>query len=399
MISYEQLLEACKPGGASVLTSITELQPAAGTHSSVAPAKFVERGNSVFAFETRFIEGEAKETVLIDSKQSQLNRTELALQADIDAGHLVISKMPRISVDYGDEKLTDLQLSHRFSDGHFRAATIDGQPASADERYRSIRNATVKDLSPVLSSAPVAALMGAWDSTRATNQLRLPSCLVGEIIGVLADQSRTGEAQQSLRGGARVDSVGMSVQLSAEEMKKLLDAQRDDLSPKLVDKIEDSIKKAKKSHISGSVLGLGGIPPALESLGGVSCQRIIRSWVLSFAGLRQLSFGKGAEENAVGRALLAALGLASIARAEQELYVRANCHLVEKAAPVVTLDCRYGETKTLDPITVEEADALLLEAIEAARDAGVADWQGQVLEMVGNPIIRGAATEEAAQGE
>jgi CRISPR-associated protein Csb1 len=187
----------------------------------------------------------------------------------------------------------------------------------------------------------------------------------------------------------------MSVQLSGPDLEKILDAQQDELSSKPVEKIRKEIKGLKKGErISASNLGLGGIPPQLDALGGVACSRIIRSWVLSFAALRQIRFGAGAEGDVACRALLAALALNSIARAEQELYLRANCDLVEAAAPVVTLDERFGSSRELEPLTVDAADALLEEAMElAARKAGVV-WSGQDMRVTGDPaIIRGAVDE------
>ena len=47
----------------------------------------------------------------------------------------------------------------------------------------------------------------------------------------------------------------------------------------------------------------------------MSCRRIIRSWVLSLASLRQLRFGQDDTRTLLPRALLAALGLNAIARA------------------------------------------------------------------------------------
>lgn len=395
VISYEDLKQACSAGGASVLTSVTELGAAAGPHASVAPAKFVDRSASVFAFETRYIDGEPTQVALLDSKQSQLNRGEDAITQDIHAGHPVMSRIPRIEVGYGDGRvLTDLDLPHRFADGHVRAGEIDGVPATQHESYRAVRNSSPADASALLNTAPSALVFGGWDSTRRSNQLRLRSALVGEIIGVLADQSLPGTQQQSRRGGARVDSLAMSVQLAPADLGKLVDTQEEELSPKLVQKLRDEIKKAKKgTTLSGSNLGLGGIPPALESLGGVSCSRIIRSWVLSFATLRQLRFGGGPEADVAARALLAAFALATVARSERELYLRANCDLVETAAPVVTLDQRHGNQRQLDPLTVEAADALLTEAMEEAERLGVAQWHGQVLRVTGNPIVLGGAVD------
>ena len=203
--------EACAAGGASTLVSVTELKPAAGEHASVAPAKFVEGSKSVFAFETRYIDGEAARVVLIDSKQSQLNRAEAAIMQDIRADHSVMRKLPRIEVVYENDgnpiTYTDLELPHRFADGHIRAGEIDGNPATAHEKYRAVRNSTPADLSALLNTAPAAAIFGGWDSLRKNNQLRLRSALVGEIIGVLADQNLSGEEQLSRRGGARVDPL------------------------------------------------------------------------------------------------------------------------------------------------------------------------------------------------
>lgn len=403
-IKFEDLKKACASGGASTLVSVTELKPAAGEHASVAPAKFVEGNKSTFAFETRYIDGEAARVVLIDSKQSQLNRAEAAIMQDIRAEHPVMRKLPRIEVTYENDgksiSYTDLELPHRFADGHIRAGKIDGQPATAHEKYRAVRNSTPADLSALLDTAPAAAVFGGWDSLRKKNQLRLRSALVGEIIGVLADQNLSGEAQLSRRGGARVDPLEMSVRLSAADMEQLVKSQEGELSDKFVSKRREDIKKAKKdTALSGSVLGLGGIPPQLEALGGVACQKIIRSWVLSFATLRQLRFGKNEEANIAARALLAAFGLSAIARAEQELYLRANCDLIEAEEPQVTLDGRYGNTRPLNHITVETADDLLAQAIDYAQSHHVAHWDGQILTVTGNPVILRGAVAESEDAE
>lgn len=363
----------------------------------MAPAKFVDGNKSVFAFETRYVDGAPVLVAVIDSKQSSINRGELATSLAIADGHPVLGRIPRIVVDYGGgHELSDWDLPHRFADGHIRAGKIEGKPAVDDERYRAVRDSTSFNASAILNTAPSALLLGGWDSTRATHQLRLRSALVGEIIGVLADQNASGEAQQSKRGGARVDPVAASVKLAPAEFEHLVDAQQSELSAGNLENNRKAIKNAKKGEsLSASSLGLGAIPPSLDALGGVSCSRIIRSWVLSFASLRQLRFGTDAAGNEAGRALLAALGLAVLARAEQELYLRANCDLVEVGAPVVTLDQRYGESMSLPPLSVESADALLEQAIVLAEQRGVAHWDGQVLRVTGSPDILGGAVAEA----
>ena len=407
VITLADLIENVKLGGGSVITSITELEPAAGPHASVAPAKFVDGSKSVFAYENRYIEDDAQKVVLIDSKQSELNRAEAAIEQGRQYGDEAAVKIPRAVVTYktenGSVEYTDMELSHRIFDGHFRAGRVDGKPITENDQYRALRNCTPADMSALLNTAPATLLFGAWDSTRKSNQVRLRSALVGEIIGVLADQDPGAEHRQARRGGARVDAVAASVKLAPKDMESLLNDQANELSPGNLKKNRDAIAAASKAknkdaaHVSASGIGLGSIPPVLEETGAVACRRIIRSWVLSLATLRQLRFGTDEKKNVAARALLAALGLNAIARAERELYIRANCDLIESAAPVVTLDQRFGEKKTFAPLTVKQADQLLLEAIKKAKEVGVADWNGQTFNVEGNPSIIANATAEDAE--
>ena len=425
IITLADLIENVKLGGGSVITSITELEPAAGPHGPVAPAKFVDgKGSdskSVFAYETRYIvekpedqdepetavKGKPQKVVLIDSKQSELNRAEAAIEQGRQYSNEAVVKIPRAVVTYetenGPVEYSDMELSHRIFDGHFRAGRVDGKPITENDQYRALRNCTPADMSALLNTAPAALLFGAWDSTRKSNQVRLRSALVGEIIGVLADQEPGAEHRQARRGGARVDAVAASVKLAPKDMESLVNDQEAELSPKNIKKNRDAIAAASKAknkdaaHVSASGIGLGSIPPSLEETGAVACRRIIRSWVLSLTTLRQLRFGTDEKKNVAARALLAALGLNAIARAENELYIRANCDLIESAAPVVTLDQRFGEKKTFAPLTVKQADQLLLEAIEYAKEEGVADWNGQTFNVDGNSIIIANATAEDAE--
>lgn len=318
-ITLADLLDNLELGGGSVITSITELEPAAGPHASVAPAKFVDGSKSVFAYETRYIvekpecqdepkkeedskdtekavKGKPQKVVLIDSKQSELNRAEAAIEQGRQYGDEAAVKIPRAVVTYktenGPVEYSDMELSHRIFDGHFRAGHVDGKPITENDQYRALRNCTPADMSALLNTAPAALLFGAWDSTRKSNQVRLRSALVGEIIGVLADQEPGAEHRQARRGGARVDAVAASVQLTPKDMESLVNDQETELSAKNVAARRKEAKTAKAdARISASTLGLGSIPPVLEETGAVACRRIIRSWVLSLATLRQLRFG------------------------------------------------------------------------------------------------------------
>ena len=393
-LTYDQLNSACAPGGSTALVSVTELAPAGGPHAGVAPARYVKGDNAVFAYETRFVDGEAMSVAILDSKQSQLNRVEAAILQDIQDGHDILAKTPRISVSYrgGEVCFTDLELPHRAFDGHIRAGNVDGQPATAHPAYRAARDASPRNARALLEMSPGSLVFGSWDSTRKVHQGRYRSALVGEIIGVLANQSDTGR-RESLRGGARVDPVGMSVQLKGDDLMAIVNLQRDELSPSLIEKIEKAAKRPKLT--SASTLGLGGIPPSLDALGVVSCRRIIRTHVLSFAALRQLRFGGDAAANVACRALLGAYALAGLALSDSELFLRANCDLVEDSPTKVTIDLRGGDFDELEPLSIAAADLLLAEALTVARrDAGI-NWDGGVFSVTGNDEIFSAAASES----
>jgi CRISPR-associated protein Csb1 len=397
-IDLDLLLAAASPGGASCLTSVTELEPAAGGHASVAPAKFAHGDKSkktgAYAYEKRYLDGDSQQAVIIDSKQSQLNRVEAALSVAIENGHDVLSRLPRIVVRYDRdgvvEEYSDLTLPHRAFDGHIRAGTVEGGPVTQSEAYRAMRNANPGNARALFDASPGSLVFGSWDSSRATRQGRWRSALVGEILGFCADD------EPGLRGGARTDPVGMSINLGERDLKALAEAQRTELSAKNYKSILALAATAKGSNqVSTAKIGLGGIPPTLDALSGVACRRIIRSHVLSFATLRQIRFGSGTEGDAACRVLLAALALNGLARSDAELYLRANCDLREQGPSLVEIDERGGRRATLDTLSIPEADALLAQALSHAEATAGVQWRGVVLTVTGDPaIVAGAAADE-----
>jgi CRISPR-associated protein Csb1 len=395
-LTFDILLEACRPGGPSCYSSRTELQPAGGRQASVAPAKFVgPRGNeSVYAYERRFVDGVERQAVLIDSKQSQRNRAEAALVQAIAEGDTLIGRVPRIEVVYdregSEERYSDLELPHRAFDGHIRAGTIDGTPVTEVAAYRALRDASPANARPLLEASPATLVFGGWDSSRAARQGRWRSVLVGEVIGICADGGVPAK-----KGGARVDPVGMSVVVPGKVLKELADAQRGELSAKNYANLAKEARGAKGEGVSASSLNLGGIPPSLTALTGVACERVIRAHVLSFAALRQLRFGAGLEGDVACRALLAAFALDALARSDAELSLRANCDLVETGPSAVTLDRRHGNRDDLEALSIGEADALLAAALGRAEELAGVSWHGVVLVVRGNrDIIAGAVDDD-----
>lgn len=397
-LDLSMLTTACAPGGASVLTSITELVPAAGAFAGIAPARYLRGRNATYAYEDRFDGEEPVKVVLIDSKGSQANRVEAAIAMCIRDGHPELSLTPRIELQYdGKEPVTDLELPHRAWDGHVRAGTRDGKPLVHDPDYVAARNSTHADARALLELSAASVGFGSWDASRAKDQVRFRSPLVGEIIGILADP----HAPEPLRGGARVDPISAGVRLAPDDIEAILAGQEEELSTSTVKEIRKAIDAArkKKTTISAAALGLGHIPPSLGTLGLVSCRKIVRHHVLSFAALRQLRFGLGHDGDAAARALVAAWVLTGLAYSDAELCLRANCDLREAGPSRVVLDGRYGEETVLEPLTPDAMSRLLGEAIEAAVAAGLR-WEGQVLHVVGDPsIIAGASADEDSSGQ
>lgn len=403
-LDLELLLSASSAGGATCLTSRTELEPAGGSQSAIAPAKFAVRDKKqgAYAYEKRYLDGAPAQAVLVDSKQSQLNRVEDALRLAIEDGHPLLSGLPRVEVVYerdgSTEVYSDLALPHRIFDGHVRAGSVDGVPVTQLDLYRAARNASPANARPLFDLSPISLVLGGWDSSRASRQGRWRSVLVGEIVGFCVDDSAV---DPPVKGGARTDPVGMKIELTEAAMKQLALDQRAELSTGTYDQVVKEAASAKGGkRVSASRLGLGGIPPTLEALAGVACHRVIRSHVLSFAALRQIRFGAGPDGDAACRALLAALALNGLARSNAELVLRANCDLREAGPTVLEIDRRSGRSQTLEPLSIEAADGLLGAALSHAEQAAGVAWNGVVLRIAGNPaVVAGAADEEQDQGQ
>ncbi|MCH4250342.1 MAG: type I-U CRISPR-associated RAMP protein Csb1/Cas7u [Microbacteriaceae bacterium] len=384
-ITMEMLTEASSAGGSSALTSRTRLAPAAGEQALVAPARYAGRGGSTYVFERRLVHAEPVSTVLIDSRTSAANRLEDALSQAIANGHSLLSRIPRMRVSYSQAEpsvhFLDIDLPHRAFDAHVRLGSHDGRPVTEDETYRNARNASPDRAKALFDLSPDTVLFGGWDSTRKSHQARFPASVVGEIIGILADQSHPDSPEDVVtrRSGARIDPLAPSFDLSPTAVKSL--------GANLGPDVSDKARKAKKA----SDFLLGAIPPGVDALDGVATSGIIRTHVLSFASLRQLRFGTGSDGDVAIRALLAALAIDLIARSDAELALRANTHLVEIEHPNLVLDRRYGERTKLTPPTISEADTLLEAALNRAAKVANVDWHGQVYEIEGNPAIPGAA--------
>ncbi len=405
------LSDALEIGGPSALSEVTELESAGGPQALVAPAKYASQNRATYVFERRYLADENSKggipvnTVLIDSRTSEANRIEQALQMGIESGQPTLCKMPTMQVEYtlknDASKLieSDLELPHRAFDAHFRLGFDSENPARSfieNPDYIAARNSTPADASALFKISPITVLLGGWDSTRKSHQARFASCVTGEIVGILSDQESYPLEESgrlaSTRCGARIDPVGSSISFSQ--------SQADEIS----DRIGVSHKKGEKGKVRGSLLNVGANPPSVgvgssKALDGISVRRIIRSRVLSFSALRSISFGRGQEGDHAIRMLLAALAIDGIARADAELYLRANAHLVEADKPEIILHKRFGEKLFLNVMSIDAADALLDAAYEQAHELAGVDWHGQKLHVIGDPVVIQSVNDEAKDEE
>lgn len=332
-LSYRQLTAACEAGGANTLTVSTELAPAGGPHAAIAPAPRIGgRGASPFHYETRLIDGEPAVTVLIDDNRSQLQRVEVAILHAIRDQHPVLGRVPHAQVSYDGGRLV-------YTDLELPQRIFDGHFLAG----------TVDGKPAAAHPLFRAARECSPDDARAVLEVSPGSLVFGAV-----DPPRS-NGQNRFRGALSGEIIGV-----------------------LVDQ-------------SGTPRESRG-----DDAGVVSCSRIMRTQVLSFAALRQLRFDCGPAGDEAGRALLAAYALAGLARANAELSLRANCDLVETAPTTLKLDARDGEFIELAALSPDDADELLEQAlVDAYREADI-NWRGQVLNVVGNTLARAADREEAA---
>ncbi|MCI1984814.1 MAG: type I-U CRISPR-associated RAMP protein Csb1/Cas7u [Bifidobacteriaceae bacterium] len=394
-LTLEDLNEAAKIGGPATLTQRTELQPASGPDGVVAPAKYTDRsGNGTYVVEDCFIDNEPQKTVLLDSRTSSSNRLEDFITKAIKDERGILGKMPHIKVTYKDGErervFFDTQLPHRAFDGHIRIGSTASGLVSADETYISARNSDADNMMPLFLLSPDTIALGAWDSTRNKNQLRIASSFNGEVFGVLANQNDDPKTTFIHRAGARVDPVEASIKFTGNDVKSIADIVSGDIS----DNLKQSFVKGGKKG-AGSKLGLGAIPPSVanDTLDGVAVRSIVRTQVISFATLRALRFGLAPEGDAAIRTLLFATLIDAMVGSNRDgANLRANCLLTETSEPQTLIDRRYGKFDELDRITLDAADELLEQAYKQAHDLAGIDWSGQTFEVIGNPIVIASGT-------
>lgn len=403
-LTLENLKQAVK-GHAAAFRCVTEYQPAGGAGDKVFPPTY-EGGK--YAVETRMIDSQPVDCVLLDSVQSQANRMELALlevwrTKENDKRRI---ELPVITVCFGDAKLkkkftvTSLDAPHRVADAIFRDSLLKDKNKPKDkgvmfrksEKGKILDTADVRNATGLFGLCPTALVFGLWDSTGPRGGLgaKFQRALVSEIVGL--------HRSLGVTTGGKVDHLNILIDAGKLYQRKLTS---DDTPNWTLDESKSDDKKLVGKKGKPSEANLGGVTPdfayakdkngnkiresdGTERIkGGVTVSKALQTTVLSLAALRRLRFplnGSADSDMTVdnaGRTVLAALGLAAATLARGDADLRSRCQLFPQKQPVwQLLDVPGGDPKTFD-LTPDGAVELLNAAITEAKNAGL-PWEEEI---------------------
>lgn len=303
-IQLDRILAACSDDSADAAIRIqTSLEPIGGPGAPVKPAVY-DGGRYQQDKRWESVEAEAPtDVIVIDNVPSQANRLEAAIQQ-----HVAGSGLPELVLDLGavaglpahlPRSLSSWQFPHRNADAYLRDAELDGVAFPNTELGEAIFAATPWSAAALVSWFPQALLYGFWQSHLGKKRANTKHARawVSEILGW-----RPASTDTKVLG-----LKGDPLNLNTDET---VTSNPDDRQDWGLGKAKVEGGKADKL----SEMGHGQVPFMREgdaAPAGVSFARVTQSATLSFAQLRRVSLGDGAnpEADAAARALIVALGL------------------------------------------------------------------------------------------
>ena len=369
MADLLRILQEAVKGNAAAFRCRRRLQPAGGEGDKVFPPTFA---GAVYATEKRRLPGknEAVDCVLLDSVQSQANRMELALQEAIEAGRIAL---PLLEVDFtehdpkgdasADEnadrlidavgKVSSLQVPHRLADAILRDSELDGKPFRESQLGKTLNTVSLANATPLFQLCPTALLFGMWDSTGPKGGLgaKFERSLVSEVVGIGAEYHDSYRAR-----GVRRDPFEVRAAI------KVL---------KAADKTWTVAEPKSKGATAPSSVNHSSVPFDSQN-SGVTIDYAEQITTLSLICLRRLRFDVKPETNDAARTVLVALGLCAATLAfESGMGLRSRCLLWPSVPMEWELLAQPGETPRKFVITTDNAVALLKEAVNSAKAAGI----------------------------
>jgi CRISPR-associated protein Csb1 len=308
--------------------------------------------NGPYLYESRWVNGEERQAVILDQVPSQANRVEEALLTARDAGLLDLPLFELIAeTTRGPLRLTSLEFPHRYADAYLRDSLLDGTRFDSSETGKRLRTADTKDASPIFERDPTALLLGAWDSHRQGRWPKFARVYQSEMIGF--------DPKEGARRGTRMDPWNLTG--GVDEADK---AEGDWMYSRGAARDFPDSKRVSK-------IGHGNIAP-VDVHGGVTITSARRSAWLSLAGLDRLRFGTASAQTArLARACLAALALAGdrLAFGRPSVWLRSGCDLV-RVSEILAFERDGGEREEFR-ITAEDAIMAFTGLRDRAAKAGL----------------------------
>jgi CRISPR-associated protein Csb1 len=372
------VLKAAVAGQAAAFRCATDYQPFGGAGDKVFPPTY-EGGK--YAVETRIIDGQSVQCVLLDSVQSQANRMELALLEALESGRM---SLPVVSVKFENIpkplRVTSLDAPHRVADAIFRDSiwSVEGKLFRLSSKGRILDVTEAGNARGLFGLCPTALVFGLWDSTGPRGGLgaKFQRALVSEMMGY--------HAQDGAKTSSRIDPLQITLNAGTlyEREEKSDTTPTWTLDATLAAKDKNQPRKLGKNG-KPSEANHGNVTPGI-SVGGFTIGKAVQTTVLSLVALRRLRFpteGAAVPDPAVdvaARTLLAGLGLAAavLARASGA-DLRSRCQLFPTGPFVWELLENPGETPRQFTLDTDAAIALFNDALKEARQAGL-PWEDEI---------------------
>ena len=383
-----ETLSAAVAGGTAAFRVVQRLQPAGGAGDKIFPPTYATGdGNLRYAEETRRIDGSDVRCVLVDSVASQANRMEDALHR---AWEDQLIDFPVIPIDFTAREdisdldtITTLQAPHRAFDALLRDSVDESGTLFRDTKVgRAITDASTKNATALMSFCPTVLLFGGWDSTGPKGGLgtKVQRALVSELVAI--------NAVSGVKTASRLDPAGIQANVEVYHHRDNRDDYTidPDKAAKKKNKPELFSRKGAEGKGKPSAINHSNVAPSIDKLaGGVTCDYILQTTVLSVPALRRLRFPRnGAGQALTGevrrhaeqaaRTALAALGLAAISLLRDEGFdLRSRCMLVpDTGLRIEAIPADGGHGAAYD-VASDEAVALVKAAAGAAAEHGF-EW-------------------------
>jgi CRISPR-associated protein Csb1 len=372
------VLKAAVAGQAAAFRCVTEYQPAGGIGDKVFPPTY-EGGK--YAVETRIVDNQAMQCVLLDSVQSQANRMELALLDALESGDI---QLPLVSVKFENIpkplRVTSLDAPHRVADAIFRDSLLpaEGKLFRESSKGRVLNTMEPRNARELFGLCPTALIFGLWDSTGPRGGLgaKFQRAIVSEIVGY--------HAQDGVKTSSRIDPLQITLSagpLYARAVKSET-APAWALDPESAAKDKNQPKKLGKDG-KPSEANHGNVTPGITA-GGFTISKALQTTVLSLVALRRLCFpeiGSAVSDpdvDVVARTVLAALGLAAaVLTRTAGADLRSRCQLFPTGSFVWELLEHPGEEPRHFALSGQEIITTFNGALVEAKQKGL-PWEGEI---------------------